>query len=123
MVADVPEPTGAASDAAVLRRTGFLVRVEELEGTVIVFLRGELDLSTAPALRSALMTAMAGGATAIVLDAAELTFCDSTGISVFLAACRRAEKRRLGFCLRHPGPTVLKTLRLTGMDRVLNIET
>lgn len=105
--------------ASLIRRTGFSVEPHEQGGSLVLHLQGELDTSTARQLRHALTSAMAGDATAIVLDLAELSFIDSTGIAVFLSALRRADDEGRTFGLRHPGRMVRKVLRLTGVDRLL----
>ncbi len=113
--------SGAAAGPA-LRRTGFHVELNEVDTTVVLRLEGELDTATARELRAALDSAMAGEATAIVLDLAELSFIDSTGIGVFLAASHQAETRGRSFALRHPVRMVRKVLHLTGVDRLVTIE-
>ncbi len=112
---------GAAA-APLLRRTGFYVEVNEIDGTIVLRLEGELDTATARELRTAVATAMATDATAVVLDLARLSFIDSTGIAVFLAACHQAESHGRSFTLRHPSRMVLKVLHLTGVDRLLDVE-
>ncbi len=105
-----------------LRRTGFYVEVNEVDATVVLNLEGELDTATARELRAALATAMAGDATAVVLDLAGLSFIDSTGIAVLLAGCHQAESQGRSFTLRHPARMVLKVLHLTGVDRLLAVD-
>ena len=119
-----PSSTSSSVGAAapILRRTGFYVEVNEVEGSVVLRLEGELDTATARELRAALATAMATDATAVVLDLSGLSFIDSTGIAVFLAACHQAESHGRSFTLRHPGRMVLKVLHLTGVDRLLAVE-
>jgi len=41
---------------------------------------------------------------------------------VFLAACRVAKSGGVLFCLRHPRPALLMTLRVTGVERLLAVE-
>ena len=112
--------SGAAGP--LLRRTGFYAEIHEIDQTVVLRLEGELDTATARELRAALATAMASDATSVVLDLAGLSFIDSTGIAVFLAACHQAESRGRSFSLRDPGRMVLKVLHLTGVDRLLAVE-
>ena len=109
--------TGLASSA--LLRTGFSVAVDDGHDTVVLHLRGELDMSTAAQFRGAVFTAMAANARAIVVDVAELSFIDSTGISAFMAGWRQATTEGRTLCLRHPTPLVVRVLRITGVDRIL----
>ena len=101
--------------------SGFGVGVEDLDGAVVLWLRGELDLATAPELRHALRAALAADASTIVVDLAELTFVDSTGITELLTGHDLARAAGRSFTLRHPGRVVLKTLRLIGADGLLEV--
>lgn len=58
-----------------------------------------------------------------VSPSGHVTFVDSTGLGVFVAASRRAARIGCSFVLRSPRPNVLRTLRLTGIDGRINIET
>ena len=79
---------------------------------------GEVDLACAHKLRSVLR-GLTGDA---VLDCSELSFIDSTGLSVLLGAHRRFEAE--GHRLRLIGVTQAahRTLRVAGLDRVLLVE-
>lgn len=111
---------GAASPG--LLRTGFLIEVDQQEDATVLRLQGELDMATARELLAALAPVMAEQRTGIVLDLAQLGFIDSTGISVFLAACHQAECAGRSFSLRRPGRMVRKALHLTGVDGLLVID-
>ena len=100
---------------------GFEVDVEDLDGAVVLRLRGELDLATAPELRRAISVGLAADATGIVVDLAKLTFIDSTGITELLTGHDLARAGGRSFLLRHPGRVVLKTLRLIGVDGLLAV--
>jgi anti-sigma B factor antagonist len=108
--------------ASVLLRAGFHADANALDGSVVVRLQGELDMATAPALSRALDTALDTRPTSLVLDLADLTFVDSTGIRVLITACRRAGGQGCSFVLRAPRRAVLKALRLTGVDRLMVVE-
>lgn len=122
MFAPLSSSSSSGAAAPLLRRTGFYVEVTQDGETVVLRLEGELDTATARELRAALATAMATDATAVALDLAGLSFVDSTGIAVFLAACHQAETQGRSFTLRNPGRMVLKVLHLTGVDRLLAID-
>jgi anti-anti-sigma factor len=61
------------------------------DGTAVVAITGELDLSTVPALRGALAGARERSARRVVVDLTDVTFVDSVGVGAILQA-----KRRLG---------------------------
>lgn len=118
----VPTSTRADDVAADLRRTGFHTEVETLDGAIVLRLHGELDMATSPVLTEAFVAAIDGGGKAMVVDLASLRFMDSTGIAVLLAASRRADEAGYSFVVRSPRRPVLKALRLTGVDRILAID-
>jgi anti-sigma B factor antagonist len=133
MTEDVIEPSADAGVASALLRYGFHVRSDGVgsddagrsgiaNGTVVVTLQGELDMATAPGLGRALTEALDARPPAMVLDLTDLTFLDSTGIRILVTACRRAETDGCPFVLRSPRRSVLKALRLTGVDRLMVIE-
>lgn len=105
-----------------LHRGGFNGRAEPLDDGVLVRLEGELDLATAPTLERVVNLAVDSGAPTVVLDLSALTFVDSTGIHVLIAAQRRALKQGFALVLRSPTQQVRKILRLTGLDQVMVIE-
>ena len=125
MTEDVIEPSVDAGVASALLRYGFHAGSDDdegREGTVVVKLQGELDMATAPGLGRALTEALDAKPPAVVLDLTDLTFLDSTGIRILVTACRRAETEGCPFVLRSPRRSVLKALRLTGVDRLMVIE-
>ena len=103
-------------------RTRFDVEAERVGDTTVLRLQGELDLATAPRLRRMLGAVLDSRPAVVVLDLTDLTFVDTSGVRVVRAACVRAGVEGCSFALRAPIRSVEKTLRLTGVDRLLNIE-
>jgi anti-sigma B factor antagonist len=90
-------------------------------GWCVVSVDGEVDLASAPELKSALLELLAGrGYRRFVLDLSGVGHLDSTGLGV-LAAFRQ----RLGAdgTLRLAGmpPNLLSVLKLSGLDRAFEI--
>jgi anti-sigma B factor antagonist len=79
----------------------------------------EIDISNAEALRSALLTAAAGGRGPLVVDMTRTRFCDSSGLHALIAAHKRAGAAGREVLLVIPSTTVLRVFSLTGMDRVI----
>jgi anti-sigma B factor antagonist len=97
--------------------------VEELldEQTVLIVVEGELELTTAPRFKQALVKAVEEGKRAIVVDLSRLTFIDSTALGVMVAAQRRMhEDQRLAIVCTHP--QVLNVFEITGITESFRIE-
>lgn len=65
-------------------------QVESQNGVVSIALSGELDLASVGVLKDRLAQVEGDGATTIMLDLRQLTFCDCSGLHAFLAARDRA---------------------------------
>ncbi|MFI7316995.1 STAS domain-containing protein [Streptomyces venezuelae] len=88
-------------------------------GVTHLALAGELDLDTVTRIEPALMLVSAGSGTEVVLDLAGLTFCDASGVQLFMRLHRRCavDGVRLRLCRipRRPG----RVLRAFGVDRTI----
>jgi anti-sigma B factor antagonist len=82
-------------------------------------LAGELDLSSAPQLNEAIDRLTSSGRQRLLIDLTDLTFCDSTGIAVFVRGDNRAAAE--GGWLRVTGASgrVQRVLTVTGLAEVL----
>jgi anti-anti-sigma factor len=90
------------------------------DGTAALELSGELDLSTADKFRRTVETALRGGVvTRLRLDAARLTFVDSTGVGEIVAARRAAEATNAVVVVINPSPFLLHLLRVSGLADML----
>ncbi|WP_067174694.1 STAS domain-containing protein [Microtetraspora niveoalba] len=92
-----------------------------LSGAVVVVVAGELDLFTAPILRDEIRDAIMQDGATVVLDLADLSFMDSSGLSVLIEAWRLATSEGGGVCLAAPQPPVARILRTTGLDRRMKV--
>jgi anti-sigma B factor antagonist len=100
-------------------REGLLsVRVLPSPGGCLVALDGEVDLSNARVLESALREALDGGAGRVVVDMRALSFIDSTGIACLVRLLHEDVADRLRF-VHSDSPAVLRVLRLTGLEEKL----
>lgn len=82
--------------------------------TVVVCLEGDLDLWSAPQLKSVLSGLVSSGRKRIVLDLGRVGFMDSTGLGVMIAAQRRlsGEER---MAIAAAAPAVLRVFELSGL--------
>ena len=92
---------------------------EVVSGVPVVTAPKEIDIATAPALRSALLTAAAHGHGTLVVDMTRTQFCDSSGLHTLLAAHRRAQAEGGELRLVISAAPVLRIFAVTGIDRII----
>ena len=102
--------------------TGLDIQETIQDEVLIVSVRGELDLYTAPDLRSLLLGAIQDGRGAVVLDLRETTFLDSTALGVIIAAMKALRVRSGRLVLVSDRTSIAKTLAITGLDHLLPVE-
>ncbi len=91
------------------------------QDTVVVTLTGELDPHTVGLFQAAIDDALDEGS-ALVLDLADLTFVDSSGIRVLIATHKALDARGQVLVLRNVGPPVQRVLEITGLTDVFQVE-
>jgi anti-anti-sigma factor len=86
------------------------------DGTAVIMLSGELDISSASRLQRRVVETAQRAAGDVRLDAASLRFCDAAGLSAITAAA--AELRRSGRQLHidHPPAHFLRVLDITHLS-------
>ena len=98
-----------------------LARVEgEQQGTLcLVRVHGEVDLSNAREVSSAIGNAMGQEARRLVVDLSDITYLDSAGVALLLRLAERLRARRRQLHLLVPrGSPVRRVLEFTGLPRV-----
>lgn len=89
--------------------------------TVTVTVRGDIDLHTSPELRDTLAAAVEERVGLVLVHLDDVSLLDSTGLGVIVGAwkAQQAAGGTLELVCSRPEP--LKTLRLTGLDRVITV--
>jgi anti-sigma B factor antagonist len=87
----------------------------------VVAVSGEIDLFTAPELKSALGEALESGHTRIVVDLTNTTFLDSTALGVLIGAVKRLRSRDGALALVNVDENIAKTFEITGLDQIFTI--
>jgi len=99
----------------------FDLHVTERGAWTVVAPVGELDLASAPRLRSEILGVLGDGARHVVVDLAGVDFLDSLGAGLLVAVRKRV--CGLGGVLRlcRPEPHVARVLALAGVDQVVDV--
>jgi len=85
----------------------------------VLSVAGELDMATAPQLQDQISDLLEKGRTRLVFDLAEVSFCDSTGLSVFVRAKNSTDDAGGTVRLAAPQRGVLRILEVSGLVEVL----
>jgi anti-sigma B factor antagonist len=94
----------------------------ENEGeTLVLVLRGSLDLATAPTVRAALLDAIEKAHHNLIVDLSQLEFLDSTGLGVLIGAHRRTAERNGSFRLVISDGPISRLLNITGLIAVFSV--
>jgi anti-sigma B factor antagonist len=88
--------------------------------TVVVTVATEVDVTTVPQLRAALLTACSTCPT-VVVDMSQTAFCDSSGLTALVQAHQRASASGGELRLVITTPQVLSIFTVTGADRMFPI--
>jgi anti-sigma B factor antagonist len=83
---------------------------------------GEIDSSSAPALRTELSAVLDESPAEVVVDLCGVTFLDSAGLSVLAAAHRRAADEDVRLRVLVSGRAVVRPLQITGLWQLLEAE-
>jgi len=89
--------------------------------TPVVRVAGEVDIQTSPILEGELTTLLDQGHSSLVVDLAEVTFLDSTGLSVLIAGLKRCQTAGGDLRLVSPRANVLRVLEITGLTEAFQV--
>jgi anti-sigma B factor antagonist len=100
---------------------GFKVTVSEQGGTPVLEAQGEIDVASAPEFHASLADLIGQDPDIVIVDMSGVTFIDSTGLGVLVAA--EKEMREGGHDLRLvvTQPQIIRLLELTGLDKVFTV--
>lgn len=94
--------------------------IRPIGAAIIVHVRGDLDATSAGALRSALAEAAEAGEPLLLVDMADVDFLDSAGLAVLVGVARTLRPdRRLA--LYDVPPRMQRMLSVAGINQVLQI--
>jgi anti-sigma B factor antagonist len=87
---------------------------------VVVTISGELDFGTTAGFLKVVQP-LAEAGRSVILDLADLAFCDSTGLGVFVRLHKLAQDAGGSLCLARLRPQLESTIELTMLHRLLVI--
>jgi anti-sigma B factor antagonist len=93
------------------------VQVTTVEGYRIVEVAGEIDISTGPALRTAIEAEVASGARELIVDLGRVRFMDSSGLSLLIRVARQLGPQSFGVVGSQIH--VDRIFTLTGSDKLI----
>lgn len=85
-------------------------------------LAGEIDALTAPDLERAIAELLESGASSVRLAMREVSFMDSSGLRVVIAATEVARARGGDLVIHSPGSTVARLIEVSGLDGHLSVD-
>ncbi len=88
----------------------------------VVSVSGEADLHRAPELEEELRDVLQLGGSSVVVDLAEVGFIDSSVLGLLLRYQPRFRDRGGDLVLVSDDRRILRTLQITGLDRIFRIE-
>jgi len=87
------------------------------DGKATVRVRGELDIATADQAYAYLRDVVDSQDGPVTMNLAELTFCDAAGLGVLARVAGYARRSGRSLKLTAARPSLLRIMRITGMDQ------
>jgi anti-sigma B factor antagonist len=120
---DAAVPDGGSDAAVMTAKRGEPAQLElscqtGANGYQIVSVTGELDIATAEQAYSYISEIIDGRPAPVTVDLSGLTFCDASGLGVLARISRHARQAGRQLKLTSVRPSLLKIMRITGLDRV-----
>ena len=85
------------------------------DAKAVVVIAGDLDISSAPALRERLSSILDSGVRTVVVDMGRVTFIDSTGIGVLIGAHKQAGLQWGSVVITSVPPAIARALDVAGV--------
>ena len=102
------------------------VTIESEEGErarwPLLLVAGEIDIQTSPLLQEQLTKVLETGVSSVSVDLSDVSFLDSTGLSVLIAGLKRCQEAGGELHLVAPRPNVLRVLEITGLTESFHLK-
>ena len=105
-----------------MRLTAENIECRLKDGILRVKLRGDIDHHSAKIIRNKIDSELfITRPEELYLDLSEIEFMDSSGLGLILGRYQTATEMGVGFSLYDPSPSVLKIVKLSGCEKIINI--
>ena len=104
-----------------MHRADLSINAQRTADEAVLSLAGEIDMLTAARLSTSVNEVLVSPPQRIVLDMAEVTFCDSQGLGTLVVLTRKASRARSLLILTNVGDFLLRVLDITGLRQALTI--
>jgi len=98
-----------------------LVEVAAWGGWTVLRVHGEVDMATGPQLRKAVVDQIGGGRNHLIVDLADVSFIDSTGLGVLIGGLKRARSQGGDLKVAGIDDRLERIFELTGLGDVLAV--
>lgn len=100
----------------------FSIETEQVgDARHVIALTGEVDLYTAPELKTQMLEVIANDSMDVVVDFTNTTFIDSTTLGVLVGGVKRLREKGGRLSIVCSDRNITKIFEITGLDRVFTI--
>lgn len=96
------------------------IEVSESGTSLVLRIGGELDAASRTSIEPEVMAATMS-ASSVIIDLDAMTFCDSSGIAMFIAAHENAKARATALAIRHVRPPVRRVFEIANLDSLIEL--
>ncbi len=93
----------------------------EGEGSAVLALNGEVDVSNTAQVRDAGVKLLTDGATRLVVDLSRTEYMDSAGLGTLVGMLKRVKEAGGAMAIAGPQPRVRRLFEITGLDQIFSI--
>ncbi len=117
----VTDETQANGDIALPPDRLFELDAIPMDGVVVLAARGEIDLTTAPALADAIASHLADAPYGLIVDLSNVDFLASAGMTVLLEGHQIAYRSEKRFRVVANGRGTSRPMKMMGLDQELSL--
>ncbi len=94
--------------------------ITEREGTLVLLLKGDVDLESSPVAREILLECVARKRP-VIADLSAVSYIDSSGVASLVESLQQARKGNTDFALAAVSDSAMRVLQLARLDQVFTI--